>query len=96
MQVQAIYKQGRLEFLRPVEVKQEDIPVTVTFPDESIVPLTAAAATNRGPQSDTREAIRRILAPVQAKLDAARGQGAPARVARDDWHQHLQEKYLGR
>jgi len=42
MQIEAIYRQGRLEFITPVKLKSDNIRVLVEVPDEAVEPQDSA------------------------------------------------------
>lgn len=96
MEVQAVYKHGRVQFLQPIEVAQDEIPVTITFPEGSVVARPESAARQQPPAGSIQAAVADVLAPVQDKLAAARQLRDQTPAARTVWHQHLQEKYVER
>lgn len=82
MQVEAIYNQGRLEFVHPIKLKHDHLRLVVVVPDDEILQ----------PRS-MREAINDILAPWQDKLQAG-----PVVTLEDMdrmRYEALEEKHLG-
>lgn len=75
MQVEAIYDQGRLEFISPIRLKQGRIHLVVQIPDEEIITETL-------PQSKpTYELPPEVLAlalAMEEKLDRVRNAPLPA------------------
>ena len=45
MQVEAIYNQGRLEFVQPLRLKHERFRLLVNVPDDEVAPESATART---------------------------------------------------
>jgi len=69
MQIEAVYDNGKLEFLEPVQFKQDRVRVVVTVPDEEIV---SAAVRYKLPQ----EAIE-MAEKMRRKLDEIRNAPLP-------------------
>ena len=93
--MEALYDHGRLEFTPPIKLKNEPLRLMVEVPDESVL-TTAEATPPPVPQSSTgiRAEIDAILGTYLAQL--RRGQPLSAAECKDLWHEHLEEKYLGR
>jgi len=95
MQVQAIYNQGRIEFVEPLRLKHDHIRLVVTVPDEEIAmshdqdqsPEQVQAA------SSFTARVDQILAPYQHILKAS--ESAAPMDYKAIWHEHLADKYLG-
>lgn len=64
MQVQAIYNQGRIEFVQPLRLKHDNIRLVVTVPDDEIEPQ--AKPYNLPPEVMLR------AAEMRKRLDAVR------------------------
>ena len=58
MQVEAIYNQGRIEFVQPLRLKHDHIRLVVTVPDEEIEP-----------EANTYNLPPEVLARAQAMLE---------------------------
>lgn len=87
MQVEAIYDQGRLEFVHPMKLKHDHLRLVVEVPDEEIdLSVDKAAATTM------HERVRAILGPYQHLLTPAKQSTSSDYKA--IWHEHLEEKYL--
>ncbi|MEO5344035.1 MAG: hypothetical protein H7842_11995 [Gammaproteobacteria bacterium SHHR-1] len=84
MQVEAIYDQGKLEFLTPLQLKHNRLRLVVEVPDEEIVPT----ANPCNLPSEIVEAAR----AMREKLDAIRNAPLPP----DDELPDLTEKQLNR
>ncbi len=97
MQVEAIYNQGRIEFVQPLRLKHDHVRLVVTVPDEEVL-LAPDIATVLPPQSEgaleIRSKIDAILGPYKDQI--RKGSPLSAQDCKDIWHQHLEEKYLGR
>ena len=64
MQVQAIYNQGRIEFVQPLRLKHDHIRLLVTVPDEEV-------ETQANPYNLPPEVLQRA-AEMRKRLDAVR------------------------
>ncbi len=85
MQVEALYDHGRLEFIRPLQLRHQRLRLIVEVPDEELVTPTPAAY----------HLPPAVLARAQAmrdKLDAIRNAPLPP----DDELPELTEKQQGR
>ncbi len=58
MQVEAIYNQGRIEFVQPLRLKHDHVRLVVTVPDEEIEP-----------EANTYNLPPEVLARAQAMLE---------------------------
>ncbi len=58
MQVEAIYNQGRIEFVQPLRLKHDHVRLVVTVPDEEIEP-----------EANTYNLPPELLARAQAMLE---------------------------
>lgn len=67
MQVEAIYDQGRLEFVRPLRVKHDRVRLVVTVPGDE---LEAAAPFDLPPE---------VLTRAQARGSGSKRSGTPPR-----------------
>ncbi len=86
MQVEAIYNQGRIEFVQPLRLKHDHVRLVVTVPDEEI-------QTDVIPAADSMEArVRAILRPYQHLLDSTAAEGPMDYDSIRD--EYLAEKYL--
>ncbi len=88
MQVKAIYNHGRLEFVQPMKFKHDPLHLVIEVPDEE-VDLNVHHAT-----ATMRDRVNAILAPYQHLLT----QTVPLMPSdyKSIWHDHLEEKHLGR
>ncbi len=92
MQVQAIYNQGRIEFVEPLRLKRDHIRLVVTVPDDEIaIPQDQE---QRQVASSFTARVDQILAPYQHILKAS--ESAVPMDYEAIWHEHLADKYLGR
>lgn len=87
MQVEAIYNQGRIEFVHPIKLKHDHLRLVVLVPDEEVEPAEQPA----GPLT-MRERVNAILAPYQHLL--TKSEPATAADHKAVWREHLEEKYL--
>lgn len=101
MQVHALYEDGRLTFQQPIRLKVQRIELDINIPDNyieettkdeftSVMPLPIEQKSATPHISPTRERLNAILGPWRGKLGSITPQGA-----KDIWHEHLEEKYLG-
>lgn len=91
MQVEAIYNQGRIEFVEPLRLKHDHIRLVVTVPDEEIAMPQEQEQVQAASSFTAR--VDQILAPYQHILKAN-----PLEESLDYkaiWHEHLADKYLG-
>lgn len=98
MQVHAIYENGRLTFEHPIRLKNQRIELDVNIPDNYILDDERVEQTATTPksysmrsQSETGRRLDAIVGPLRGKF----GSMSPQEV-KDIWHQHLEEKYLGK
>lgn len=70
MQVEAIYSQGRIEFVQPLRLKHDHIRLVVNVPDEEMETL-------QNPFNLTPEVLK-TAAEMQQRIDAARLAPLPA------------------
>ena len=102
MQVHAIYEDGRLTFEHPIRLKTQRIELDVNIPDNYILDdeqVEQTAATQNATcfqfslrsQSEAGRRLDAIVGPLRGKF----GSMSPQEV-KDIWHQHLEEKYLGK
>ncbi len=97
MQVEAIYDHGRLDLPKHIRLRRQSFRVRLEIPDHEIASRgerdTEGAQPQRA-QSSVRTRIDAILGPYKAQMETS------ACPTRDDyraiWHEHLEEKYLGR
>ena len=74
MQVEAIYNQGRIEFVQPLRLKHERFRLLVNVPDEEVVPesasfqLTAQASAQAQAMLDKFAAILNAPVPTDDAL----------------------------
>jgi hypothetical protein len=99
MQVEAIYHQGQLAFTRPIRLRQGMFKVVVDIPDAELLPPppdgdSSAALAVSAAKSSIRERIDAILAPYQNQLERRRA--FTPQDYKTMWHEHLEEKYLGK
>lgn len=64
MQVEAIYNQGRIEFVQPLRLKHDHVRLVVTVPDEEV-------ETQANPYNLPPEVLQRA-AEMRTRLDAVR------------------------
>lgn len=79
MQLEAIYNQGRLEFIRPVQLKHERIRLTVDIPDEEI--LSPSPTTGEGAQAPSYELppeVLQLAKTMEERLNHIRNAPFPA------------------
>lgn len=88
MQIEAIYHQGQLQFSAPLRFNREHFKLTVNIPDQEIA----------SPESDKtlQHSLRDILDAIIGREFRLANRGKPSINAKALWHQHLEEKYLGR
>jgi hypothetical protein len=84
MQVEAIYDDGRLEFIHPLQLKHAKLRLMVTVPDEEIV-------STDNPYNQPAEVLERAKAMLE-RMEAIRNAPLPL----DDEIQELTEKQLER
>lgn len=96
MQVQAIYNQGRIEFVEPLRLKRDHIRLVVTVPDDEIAIAQdhEQSQEQRPVASSFMARVDQILAPYQHILNAS--ESAVPMDYKAIWHEHLAEKYLGK
>jgi len=70
MQLEAIYDQGRLEFIRPLRLKPERLRVIVEIPDDAVVGLVAPL--------DLPPEVPALAARMRTRLDEIRDAPLPA------------------
>ena len=70
MQVEAIYNQGRLEFVHPLKLKHDHLRLVVEVPDDEI-------ATQPNPYNLPAEVLERA-AQMRSQLDAIRNAPLPS------------------
>jgi predicted DNA-binding antitoxin AbrB/MazE fold protein len=94
MQVEAIYDNGRLEFIQPIKLKSEHFRLLVHVPESEILlndalPTQEKTVRNEAEGGKLLEEFREILGPFRAKHPAAS-------VAEDKaaFADELAEKYL--
>jgi hypothetical protein len=100
MQVEAIYDHGRIKLPEHIQLRHQRFTLRLDIPDHEIAPADesrnahcqpkAEAAPAAAARSSVRARIDAILGPYKAQL-------CPTHVnTRALWHEHLEEKYLGR
>lgn len=91
MQIEAIYREGRIELTKPLHLRHSRVKVLVEVPDEEVIAPPVApepSARDLVDQDDLLTEIRQILGP----LDRQRPAASPA----DDKHaliESLAEKH---
>lgn len=88
MQIEAIYHQGQLQFSIPVRFNHEHFGLTVDIPDQEIASL--------GSDATMQHTLHDVLDSIIGHEFRLANQGKPSINAKALWHQHLEEKYLGR
>ena len=90
MQLEATYNQGKLQFEEPIHFAHDCFKLTVTVPEQEII--------SSPPQQTALKPTT-----IQAQLDTIIGEefrqfnrGKPSINVKTYWHQHLEEKHLGR
>jgi hypothetical protein len=97
MQVKAIYEDGAINFAQPLRFKHRKFEVIVSIPEEELesdeikVPAIQPEATNK---PGIRQQIDAILGHYKDHLKS--GNALTAQDYKNIWHEHLEEKYLGR
>ena len=78
MQIEAIYDQGRLEFISPVKLKSGRIRVRVEIPEDAIVPLSESQTESGEDTGYTiAESVKEKSREIKAKLDRIRNAPLP-------------------
>ncbi|SEL05170.1 hypothetical protein [Ectothiorhodospira marina] len=72
MQLEAIYRSGRIHFTTPVRLKHHDIRVRIEIPDEEIesAPQPPEAEAPRTTASSFIEELKAIQAPIRDLLQS--------------------------
>lgn len=99
MQVHALYEDGKLTFQQPIRLKTQRIELDVNIPDNYILDdeqaeqlaTTKETTSSMRSQSETGRRLDAIVGPLRGTFDSM----SPQEV-KDIWHQHLEEKYLGK
>ncbi len=65
MQLEAIYKNGQLEFIRPVQFKHDHVRIVVEVPDEEVV-------TQQGEENQIPDELKQQANELLDKLEAIR------------------------
>lgn len=97
MQVKAIYEDGAINFAQPLRFKHRKFEVIVSIPEEELesdeikVPAIQPETTNK---PGIRQQLDAILGPYKDQLKS--GNALTAQDYKNIWHEHLEEKYLGR
>jgi predicted DNA-binding antitoxin AbrB/MazE fold protein len=98
MLVDAIYDNGSVKLPDNLRLKHGRFKVRIEIPDEELVD-TSDATENQAPFQaplagavDIRDQIRAVLGADYQKLV----ENTSTVTNRDTWHQHLEEKHLGR
>ncbi len=86
MQIQAIYNNGRIELPPDIELVKKNFPMTITVPAEAVREKSIDA----DQKFSVRKQIEAIVGPRGLK-----GQ-EPSIDCKNEWHEHLEEKYLGK
>lgn len=100
MQVEVIYNQGRLSFAQPVHLKRDHLRLTITVPDDEIVPADEAYQLPAPQAVPSQQALSyaarldRILAPYRHLLQQS--QATESMDHKALWKEHLLEKHLQR
>lgn len=97
MQVKATYEDGAINFAQPLRFKHRKFEVVVSIPEEELEGgenkvLTPQAVDNR--TDAIRQQIDAILGPYKDQLKS--GNPLTAQDYKNIWHEHIEEKYLGR
>jgi|GEM_PF-4685161 len=87
MQVNATYKNGRLVLPRDIELVKDNFTVILNFPAEAVRRKTAEPT---GKGFSVRREIEAIVGPRDSREPQARVD------CKNEWHEHLEEKYLGK
>lgn len=100
MQVEAIYDHGRIRLPEHIQLRHQRFTLRLDIPDHEIAQTDEARTTLIEPKAERTFATATPSA-VRARIDAILGpykaQLNPTRVdAKALWHEHLEEKYLGR
>lgn len=94
MQFEAIYNQGKLEFSQPIHFRHDYFTVTVDVPEQEISVSTQKASDLKQETIQTR--IGAWLDGVVGKEFRQANNGKKSINCKAIWHEHLEEKYLGR
>lgn len=89
MQIEAVYYQGQLQFPVPLRFKRERFSLVVEIPDQEIIARPHHTVT-------PSDSIAHRLDALIGKAFRQSNQGKPSVNAKALWHEHLEEKYLGR
>lgn len=97
MQVKATYEDGAINFAQSLRFKHRKFEVVVSIPEEELESGESKAPTQQvvNNKTDTiRQQIDAILGHYKDQLKS--GSPLTAQDCKDIWHEHLEEKYLGR
>lgn len=97
MQVKATYENGAINFAQPLRFKHRKFEVVVSIPEEELEPGESKALTPQAVNNKTdtiRQQIDAILGPYKDQLKSVNP--LTAQDYKTIWHEHLEEKYLGR
>jgi hypothetical protein len=68
MQVEAIYHQGRLEFVHPIKFKHDHLRLVVIVPDEEVEAASPSFALSPAMQASAQEMLDKFSAILNAPL----------------------------
>jgi hypothetical protein len=68
MQVEAIYHQGRLEFVHPIKFKHDHLRLVVLVPDDEVESSSASFALSPAMQASAQEMLDKFSAILNAPL----------------------------
>lgn len=100
MQIEAVYDHGRVKLPDHVQLRHQRFTLRLDIPDDEIAQPVESCNTRLLPKAETPPAAA-PRSPVLARIDAILGpykaQLSPAHVdTKALWHEHLEDKYLGR
>jgi hypothetical protein len=97
MQIKATYENGAINFAQPLRFKHRKFEVVVSIPEEELESGESKAPTPQAVNNKAdaiRQQIDAILGPYKDQLKSCNP--LTAQEYKDIWHEHLEEKYLGR
>jgi hypothetical protein len=100
MQVEAIYDHGRIKLPEHIQLRHQRFTLRLDIPDHEIAQANESRPTRLQPKAEIAPAAA-ARSSVRARIDAILGpykaQLSPTHVnTKVFWHEHLEEKYLGR
>ncbi len=102
MKVHAIYEDGKLTFQQPVHLKVQRIELEIEIPDNYIEEELQAAPVPIQASVEEQKAAMQRISPTRESLDAILGKWrhhgglSGASDYKALWHEHLEEKHLGK